>query len=216
MGLRNRKRKFPLPLVFFEQVAELFQDIDDKAPPRQVLWGIVRCLWSCHVRFFIRPSDLKYVWQRIEKARAAGQQTPASEEDEKAAQEAHERFNSKDFEPESYGEYFIRWASKLPPYQMCLYLSEGDPCKAWEFYTEVDRDDVLEAYEVKTSWELESVRYRVEAALYGFGGGYKKKGGGSSPSSPSSSSSDGSETVYDMTTPEGQAAGLAALKRKGY
>lgn len=202
---RNVDRKFPLPLVFFDWVSTAFPE-GEEASQRAVFWRVVRGLRVCGVVRFPFPSDIRYVFERLREVHQRRPKEEVSEDAEKAV----DRLTAEDFKPESYGEFFMRWAMKLGPYEICAYLADGDPVRALEIYRTVDRDDVLDTFEVKTNHEMERIRYTWEAAMFGFGGSYgKAKGGGSK------STSDEDGTVHDMTTPEGAAAAMSALRARG-
>lgn len=203
-ALQAASRPFPLPIAFYEWVSNS-PPPENGSPLKTVLW-IARGLRQTGVRRLPGRGSIRYVLQRFERERKETEQ----EEPNDKQQEFSKRLQSEDFKPQSFGELYLRWALKLDAWSTCLYLAGGDPLQADRLYYEVDREDLLSAFSVRVDHEMERINSTMEAAMYGFGGGYK------TDKSRSSGAGSNDGPVYDLTTDEGRKAGLAILRQQGF
>lgn len=103
----------------------------------------------------------------------------------------------------SFGTYYQEYLGKLSSDSTILRMVNYDVNAARRIYCELDRDDAYKLMKEYLEGLLEEGRLRMEAAMYGFGGGYKDDGKGGSGNV--------GET-FDVSSEEGK----AALKAMGF
>lgn len=77
------------------------------------------------------------------------------------------------------GSSMLNWLNGLPSKAVCYYLAGFDPAKVTHFYFECDMLAVIEAFKLKSEYEMQSSKINYEASLYGFGGSYEGDKGSS-------------------------------------
>lgn len=182
------ERPVPITLFFLEAVARITEE-DPEQDACKVVTGALRRSKVSH-----RPNkaQVDYALSRLQEI------------SNQIAANTHGESKTPD---KGLGTDLLIWLSRLHTEEMCLLLSGFDSKKAREIYREWDRDEVTESFRIFLSYEREKIQASFEAALYGFGGGYKGSKGGPSEDSGSA----GNVEVYDLTkhNPEG----LEELKR---
>lgn len=104
-----------------------------------------------------------------------------------------------------FGGALAEWISGLEPAEVCLWLSSGDLLQANYLYSSADVEEVAALVDVMIQYAFQQAKVRYEAALFGFGGGYKR------------TPKEGTK-VYNLEdpSPEEEDAALEALRQMGF
>ena len=180
-------RRFPLSMYFFELLEQLTSDIRDNADEENgdivFTAAIDKALKGAGVCNNPKQDDIIYVVTRLDEIRVKAEKEAAGA-DANAIQKTG---------PKQFAEDAMKWISELTPDNMCLHIAGYNFDKGMELYCKVDREDVIHLGRQKVEQEWEMMRVKLEASLFGFGGGY-----GDGPNE--------NETVIDLT--DGNTAGL--------
>mgnify|MGYP007121429854 CR=1 FL=1 len=143
-----------------------------------------------------KDEDLLYLMARLEKGTTSEVDLPKKQGKSLKA--------NKDF-----AGSFAEWIGGLKPDDLCLWLSGYDYDIARILYEETDIEDVRYLVNLKVEEELQKAKLGLEAALFGFGGGYKgSKRGGDANTVVHNMSDDASEAEFESA--------FAAAKSVGF
>lgn len=155
------ERPVPVTYLLVERVSALLADSE---PDEEVAYKAVRqAMIDCDSLGTPTDAQVAYVIQRLSAvAPKDGADKPAVE---------------KDQDGKSFAGGFLKWIREMAPEDFCLFVSGNDYNRAVTLYCVVDKDDVMVMADRKVAEEWERSRISLEAALFGFGGGYGKDKG---------------------------------------
>ena len=171
-----------MPLLFFEVLAAGLESFSDKDTTVGAV--ISSCLIKSGLTESPTSDQIEYSAMRMEMMKDEEQKK--EDEDKKPLSKTGKK---------AFAQDALEWLSSLVPENLCLYIANYNLDEASRLYCEVDREDVMHMGSQKVEQEWEMMRVKMEASLFGFGGGYEGSG-----------SSDKDTTVVDLTN--GDTTGL--------
>lgn len=153
-------RQIPLTGLFLECLGNYVKELGDELTDEAILHAVQRALMKSELRKEPSEEDLAYVAEELTRRSAAAEERQG---DAKATSIKGRYFSG----------YLTDWAYGLNFDKLCLYVADYDYPKARELYETLDQQSVVALADEKLRLEFERARVTFEAALFGFGGGYK-------------------------------------------
>lgn len=157
--LERFERKIPLTGMFLERMGKLISaagEVDDE--------GMVEIIAQAMVDAGLveEPTDEAVAGIIVDLNAIYGDKKDKKEEEDKPTGKG-----------KHFAGYFAEWASSLSFDKLCFYAAGFDYAKAREYFVTLDQRSVVAIADEKLRLEFELARVSFEAALFGFGGGYK-------------------------------------------
>jgi hypothetical protein len=153
---------FPITGLFLELLGIKLQSFEQTPTNEETAVILLDCLKESGLRKEPAEDDLRYVVEELEKRH--------QDSEEKRNKEGE---SNKTGKGKHFAGYFASWASEMTYDKLCLYVADYDFTKAKDYYETQDQQTIVAIADEKLRLEFEKVRAAFEAALFGFGGGYK-------------------------------------------
>lgn len=153
---------FPITGLFLELLGIKLQNLEQTPTNEEFAVILIDCLKESELCKEPSDKELSYVVEELEKRHK-------NTEDKRD----REGESNKTGKGKHFAGYFADWASAMTYDKLCFYVADYDFAKAKDYYETQDQQTIVAIADEKLRLEFEKVRAAFEAALFGFGGGYK-------------------------------------------